>query len=44
MASRNETTREIYPGFSDCAMWNFLFKGSFISLMGVISSFLINSM
>ena len=22
MASRNETTREIYPGFSDCAIWN----------------------
>ena len=26
MASRNEMTREIYPGFSDCAIWNFLFQ------------------
>ena len=29
MASRNETTREIYPGFSDCAIWNFLFQRQF---------------
>ena len=29
MASRNETTREIYPGFSGCAIWNFLFQRQF---------------
>ena len=43
VASHNETTYEIYPGFSDCAIWNFLFQ-SFISLMGVHSSFLISNM
>ena len=29
MASRNETTREIYPGFSGCAVSNFLFQRQF---------------
>ena len=29
MASRNETTREIYLGFYDCAIWNFLFQRQF---------------
>ena len=26
MASCNERIREIYPGFSDCAIWNFLLQ------------------
>ena len=29
MVSRNETTCEIYPGFSDCDIWNFLFRKQF---------------
>ena len=29
MASRNVTTREIYPGFSGCAIWNFVFQRQF---------------
>ena len=29
MASRNETTPEIYPKFSDCAIWHFLFQRQF---------------
>ena len=43
MTSRNEITREIYPGFSDCAIWNFLFQRQFY-LMGVHSSFLTSNM
>ena len=43
VASHNEATHEIYPGCSDCAIWNFLFQ-SFISLMGVHNSFLISNM
>ena len=29
MASRNTTTHEIYPAFSDCAIWHFLFQRQF---------------
>ena len=29
MASRNETPREIYPGFSDYVIWNFVFQRQF---------------
>ena len=29
MASRNKTPREIYPGFSNYVIWNFLFQRQF---------------
>ena len=29
MASHKETTRGIYPGFSDCAIWKFIFQRQF---------------
>ena len=29
MAFSNEMTREVYPEFSDCAIWNFLFQRQF---------------
>ena len=29
MVSHNKTTREVYPGLSDCAIWNFLFQRQF---------------
>ena len=29
MTSRNKTPHEIYPGFCDCVIWNFLFQRQF---------------
>ena len=34
MASRNKTPREIYPGFSDYVIWNFLFQRQFYQPAG----------